>query len=109
MRCQRRPEHWYSNHLERCPLCLREPKWAPVNQPLDLHTAPAAVANGYIAAVAADNGETFPIVHNPVQFDESPAEIRRAPHHGEHTDEILLELGLDYDRIIELKLAEAVL
>jgi crotonobetainyl-CoA:carnitine CoA-transferase CaiB-like acyl-CoA transferase len=33
----------------------------------------------------------------------------RAPEAGEHTDQILTELGLDWDRIVELKLAGAVL
>ena len=35
--------------------------------------------------------------------------MRRAPDHGEHTDEVLLELGLSYDEIIEHKIAGAVL
>lgn len=34
VRCPRRPEHWYSNHLARCPVCLREPKVMPVSQPV---------------------------------------------------------------------------
>jgi crotonobetainyl-CoA:carnitine CoA-transferase CaiB-like acyl-CoA transferase len=48
-------------------------------------------------------------VVNPVQFDESPTRLVRAPDAGEHTDKILAELGLDWDRIVELKLAGAVL
>jgi len=43
-----------------------------------------------------------------VQFDEQPATVRRAPEHGQHTDEVLLELGYDWDRIVELKVAEVV-
>jgi len=43
-----------------------------------------------------------------VQFDEHPATLRRAPEHGEHTDEILLELGLDWEQIVELKVADVV-
>ncbi|CAB4907481.1 unannotated protein [freshwater metagenome] len=33
----------------------------------------------------------------------------RAPETGEHTDEILTEIGLDWERIVELKVAGAVL
>ncbi|MDT5058526.1 MAG: hypothetical protein QOJ56_356, partial [Mycobacterium sp.] len=47
-------------------------------------------------------------VANPVQFDVSAPQTRPAPGFAEQTDEILLELGLDWDRIIELKSAGAV-
>jgi crotonobetainyl-CoA:carnitine CoA-transferase CaiB-like acyl-CoA transferase len=33
----------------------------------------------------------------------------RAPEHGQHTEEILLELGRSWDDIIELKERDAVL
>ena len=45
---------------------------------------------------------------NPVQFDVSAPQTGPAPEFAEQTDEILLELGLDWDRIIELKTAGAV-
>ena len=48
------------------------------------------------------------LITAPVQFDETPAEMKRAPTFAEHTDEILLELGMDYDRVLELKIAGAV-
>jgi crotonobetainyl-CoA:carnitine CoA-transferase CaiB-like acyl-CoA transferase len=48
-------------------------------------------------------------VANPVQFDETPPELLRAPDHGQHTDEILQEMGLDYQEIIELKVQSVVL
>jgi crotonobetainyl-CoA:carnitine CoA-transferase CaiB-like acyl-CoA transferase len=53
----------------------------------------------------ARGGEnTYDLVANPVQFDETPPELTRAPDSGEHTDEILeKDLGLDWDRIIQLK------
>ena len=46
---------------------------------------------------------------NPVQMDEKADELRAAPGHGEHTEEILLGLGLDWDAIIAHKESGAVL
>ena len=44
-----------------------------------------------------------------MQFDETAPSVRGAPDHGEHTDEVLLELGLTYDEILEHKVTGAVL
>ena len=61
-------------------------------------------ANEYIVQA----GE-LELVANPVQFDVSrTANPGPRPGFAEQTDEILLELGLDWDRIIELKTAGAV-
>jgi len=32
-----------------------------------------------------------------------PPELRKGPEHAQHTEEVLLELGLEWDRIVELK------
>ena len=48
------------------------------------------------------------LVANPVQFDVTAPSTGPAPAFAEQTDDILLELGLDWDRIIELKTAGAV-
>jgi crotonobetainyl-CoA:carnitine CoA-transferase CaiB-like acyl-CoA transferase len=45
----------------------------------------------------------------PVQFDEAPAKLVRAPEVGEQTEQILQEMGLEWDRILELKAAGAIL
>ena len=66
------------------------------------------VANGYIADVVDAEGVTRQLVANPVQFDERPAEIRRAPLFAEQTDDILAELGKTQDEMIELKIEGAV-
>jgi crotonobetainyl-CoA:carnitine CoA-transferase CaiB-like acyl-CoA transferase len=49
------------------------------------------------------------MVASPVQFDETPIRPTFAPEHGQHTDEILSELGLSWDDIIEHKASGAVL
>jgi crotonobetainyl-CoA:carnitine CoA-transferase CaiB-like acyl-CoA transferase len=84
--------------------------WAAVQTPHEVLADPQVVANGYIRPVTTRDGEhTYSLVANPVQFDETPPELLRAPDHGQHTDEILQEMGLDYQEIIELKVQSVVL
>jgi crotonobetainyl-CoA:carnitine CoA-transferase CaiB-like acyl-CoA transferase len=87
-----------------------EGAWAVVQTPAEVLRDPQVLANGYIRAVTAKDGETaYDLVANPVQFDETPPELTRAPDAGEHTDEILeKELGLDWDAIVALKLNNTV-
>jgi len=65
----------------------------------ELLADPQLQANGYVQEVEAANGSAFRLVGAPVQFDERPAPLRRAPEPGEHTEEVLLELGLGWDEI----------
>ncbi|HEX3462390.1 MAG TPA: CoA transferase [Acidimicrobiales bacterium] len=83
--------------------------WAPVQTADELLVDPQVVANDYIREVTSAGGTTFRMVASPLQFDEQPPDLTRAPDHGEHTDEVLLELGLDMDAILDLKLKGAVL
>lgn len=85
-----------------------EGQWGPVQNTLDLLEDPAVKANGYLVDVPREDGTTFPLVGGPVQFDDAPPSLRPAPEHGQHTEELLLELGYDWDRIISLKDAGAI-
>ncbi len=64
---------------------------------------PQVRANEYLVKA----GE-LELVSNPVQFDVAAPESGPAPEFAAQTEEILLELGLDWERIIELKTAGAV-
>jgi crotonobetainyl-CoA:carnitine CoA-transferase CaiB-like acyl-CoA transferase len=97
----------YDEWCER--LQTLEGVWAPLQTPLEVHEDPQVVANGYLEPITASSGAEFVLPANPVQFDETPPRARCAPEHGEHTDEVLLELGLSYDEIIEHKVTGAVL
>jgi crotonobetainyl-CoA:carnitine CoA-transferase CaiB-like acyl-CoA transferase len=84
-------------------------EWAPVQRAEELQHDAQALANGYLTPVDMGNGTSLPLVPSPVQFDERPGRTRRAPEHGEHTEEVLLELGLTWDEIVELKDRGAIL
>jgi crotonobetainyl-CoA:carnitine CoA-transferase CaiB-like acyl-CoA transferase len=77
--------------------------WAPVQAVEELLDDPQVLANDYLGDVAVEGGPSYRLPSVPVQFDERPPDLRRAPEHGEHTEEILLELGYSWDDITALK------
>ncbi len=83
--------------------------WAPVATALELHRDQQVIANNYLESLEMSNGATLELPANPVQFDERPASVWRAPEHGEHTEAVLLENGFSYDEILALKDQAAVL
>jgi len=83
-------------------------QWAPIQNTLEVAADEQVRANGYIARTATAEGVEFELVASPVQFDEKPTGTNRAPEFNEHGDEILREIGLDMERILELKACGAV-
>lgn len=77
--------------------------WAPVQDTLQAAADPQIRANDYVLRV----GE-LELAASPVQFDTQPPDLDPAPSFAAHTEEILQEIGLDWDRIIALKEAGAV-
>ena len=61
-------------------------------------------ANGYILPLTDAEGNERRLVASPVQFDETPPTLTRAPLFAEHTDDILREIGKSEDEIIQLKI-----
>jgi len=84
-------------------------QWAPFQSLVDLANDEQAIANDMIAEVGlASGGAPFKVVRGPVQFNHEPLQTTRAPQASEHTELVLMEIGLDWDRIEELKNAGAI-
>jgi crotonobetainyl-CoA:carnitine CoA-transferase CaiB-like acyl-CoA transferase len=78
-------------------------QWAPFQTLAQIPSDPQVIANQHIREVEIEGGQSFRLVANPVQFDGEPPTLRKGPEHAQHTEEILLEMGLDWERIAALK------
>jgi crotonobetainyl-CoA:carnitine CoA-transferase CaiB-like acyl-CoA transferase len=83
-------------------------QWAPVQDAWEIANDQDLIANGRIANVVDAEGNPQRLVANPVKFDDDPAALGRGPQFAEHTDDVLRDLGLDDERLIELKIAGAI-
>jgi crotonobetainyl-CoA:carnitine CoA-transferase CaiB-like acyl-CoA transferase len=84
-------------------------QWAAYQSVYDVASDEQVLANDFIFEVdSADGGAPIRLVANPVQFDHAKVETTRAPEASEHTELVLMELGVDWDRIEELKTIGAV-
>lgn len=77
--------------------------WAPVQDSVQVGDDVQVRANKYVTR-AGD----LELAASPAQFDTEPVELEPAPEFAAHTEQILLELGMDWERILALKEAGAV-
>jgi crotonobetainyl-CoA:carnitine CoA-transferase CaiB-like acyl-CoA transferase len=76
--------------------------WSPMQSAGELHDDPQVIANNYITYLEDEHGEQ-PLVRAPVQFDGERRELNFAPYQGEHTVDVLTELGIDPKEIDGLR------
>ena len=78
------------------------------SSPAEVHDHVQVAANGYLPEVTSTDGSTFRLPAPPMQFGgQAPIPQGPAPELGQHTEELLLELGHDWDQIADLRASGA--
>jgi crotonobetainyl-CoA:carnitine CoA-transferase CaiB-like acyl-CoA transferase len=76
---------------------------APVRNYAEVVADQAMWDNGYFAEVETPDGDKVRVVGNPVRFSDTPARFRAVPPElGQHTEEVLLEVGYTWEQIARL-------
>jgi crotonobetainyl-CoA:carnitine CoA-transferase CaiB-like acyl-CoA transferase len=74
--------------------------WAPAQNFAEVHAHVQVAANDYLSELTSSDGTPFWVVAPPYQFDGEASTVGKiAPELGQHTEEVLLEFGVDWDEI----------
>ena len=99
-------EIFASKDMEEWEKHLRENDciYGRIQTSVEVATDPQAMANDFFIKIHHPVGGEMPLVTTPINFYQNPASIRTpAPEIGQHTEEILLDLGYNWDDIARLK------
>ncbi len=98
-----KPLHEWTNIFDR-----ENVWWAPVQTPDEVVADPQVRAAGGVVRAPVNEGDAE-MVASPADFAGTPWKpAGAAPEFAQHTEEVLLELGYDWEAIAKLKEAKAI-
>jgi len=80
----------------------------PILSMKEIAEEPSLRATGTIVEVDHPERGAYLTVGNPIKLSDSPTEVRRSPLLGEHTEEVLGQLGYSSEQIAALREARAI-
>jgi formyl-CoA transferase len=80
----------------------------PILSMKELAEEPSLRKTGTVVEVDHPTRGKYLTVGNPIKLSDSPSEVQRSPLLGEHTDEVLRELGYGKDQIAAMRAEKAV-
>ena len=75
----------------------------PILSMKEIADEPALRASGTIVEVDHPTRGTYLTVGNPIKMSDSPTDVTRSPLLGEHTDQVLAQLGYGSDEVAALR------
>lgn len=80
----------------------------PILSMKELAEEPSLRKTGTIVEVDHPARGKYLTVGNPIKLSDSPTDVKRSPLLGEHTDEVMAELGYSRDQISALRAVGAI-
>jgi formyl-CoA transferase len=80
----------------------------PILSMEEIAAEPSLRATGTVVEVDHPKRGKYLSVGNPIKMSDSPTDVKRSPLLGEHTDEVLKELGFAANEIAEMRTQKAI-